>query len=405
MNRVVESLSKLQKYCEAEDFKGWDPYDGLNSRLFKTAPFLKNSAFCRLAMIQLFKRNPINLRGIAMVPKQYNPKAIALFISGYCNIYHAIENNPELEDTFGQKRIVKSTINRLARLLMSLRSKGEYHGACWGYNFDWQARRLFIFPKYTPTVVVTSFCASALFDAYEITDEKDYLNEALSTARFVIDDLHRTPYGSGFLFSYSPLPGNDTVFNASMHGVKILSLCYKYDRNKEYQRLAAKVVVAVCEAQRPDGSWVYGLLPVQSWIDSFHTGYNLETLNTYRSLTGDRSFDRHIERGLKFYINNFFMEDGRSKYYHNKTFPIDIHSPGQLLVTLSYMNLLPGYKGLADRVVEWALNNMQDKKGYFYYQVRPCFNNKISYMRWSNAFMFNALSCYLRNFYRSDEQN
>ena len=86
MNRVVESLSKLQKYCEAEDFKGWDPYDGLNSRIFNAVPLLKNSAICRLIMIQFFKRSPVNMRRVGMVPKDYNPKAIALYLSGYCNL-------------------------------------------------------------------------------------------------------------------------------------------------------------------------------------------------------------------------------------------------------------------------------------------------------------------------------
>jgi len=42
-----------------------------------------------------------------------------------------------------------------------------------------------------------------------------YLEVALSAANFVIKDLHRTSYKEGFLFSYSPLQGNDTVFNAS----------------------------------------------------------------------------------------------------------------------------------------------------------------------------------------------
>lgn len=396
MKLAIDSLAKLQKYCEAEQFKGWDPYDGLNSRVFNAIPALKNSPLCRLIMIQLFKRNPLNLRKLAVVPKQHNPKAIALFLSGYCNLYNAIEANPGLQTAFGSKDKLKSTINHLAHLLLSLRSKGNYHGACWGYNFDWQSRKAFLFPAYTPTVVVTAFAAAALFDAYGITAEKEYLDVALSTADFVLNDLHRTPFGSGFLFSYAPIPGNDTVLNASLLGVKILCLCYKYTQNPEYLLIASKVVTAVCNAQRTDGAWPYGLLPVQAWMDSFHTGYNLESLHTYRTITGDSSFDQYIERGLRFYINEFFEPDGTPKYYHDKTYPIDIHCPGQLLVTLSNMNQLSSHQQLADKVINWTIRNMQDKKGYFYYQIKPLASSKISYMRWSNAFMFNALSHYIR---------
>ena len=41
----------------------------------------------------------------------------------------------------------------------------------------------------------------------------------------------------------------------------------------KFQKARRKAVRAACEGQNKDGSWVYGLLPVQSWIDSFHTGY------------------------------------------------------------------------------------------------------------------------------------
>ena len=53
-------------------------------------------------------------------------------------------------------------------------------------------------------------------------------------------------------------------------------------------------------------------------------------------------------------------------------------------------------KDLAAKVLEWTLNNMQNKKGYFYYQLKKGVSSKISYMRWSNAFMFNAFSYYLK---------
>jgi hypothetical protein len=41
-------------------------------------------------------------------------------------------------------------------------------------------------------------------------------------------------------------------------------------------------------------------------------------------------------------------------------------------------------------------NNGNNKKGFFYYQLKKGMSSKISYMRWSNAFMFNAMSYYLK---------
>ncbi len=394
-NVIVDSFNRLKSYCESENFKGWDPYDGLNSRVFQSLPFLKKSALCRLVMIQGFKRCPVNLRWVAMVPKEHNAKGIGLFLQGYCNLYRVVEAKPELAEDLGGLREIRARVMELAELLISMKSKGDYHGACWGYNFDWQARRLFLFPKYTPTVVATNFCATALMDAYDVTGEKKFLDVALSAAEFVMRDLHRAEYNGGFLFSYSPLQGNDTVFNASLLGSKLLSYCYRYTGKEEYKAAARLSVLACCNGQAEDGSWVYGMLPVQSWIDSFHTGYNLDGLIAYEEQTGDMSFHENIERGFEFYVRNFFEENSCPKYYHNKMYPIDIHCPGQLIITLSRLHKFEMYRDLAEKVMEWTIDNMQDKKGYFYYQLKPGISSNIPYMRWSNAFMFNALSYYL----------
>lgn len=387
---VYEAFRALAHYCEAEDYKGWDPYDGLNSRIFQ-ATCLKRWDVARLVLIQVCKRSPVNLRPLLLVPKQYNAKGIGLFLRGYCNLLRLARKG---DGRFGTVEKLQHKINELAELLIDLQSEG-YSGACWGYNFDWQARRLFLFPAHTPTVVATTFCASALFEAYECTGEQLYLDTALSSAEFVLKDLNRSEHKGGFMLSYSPLPGNDTVYNASLLGAKLLSYCYHYSRKDEFKVAAKQIVNAACEGQGSDGSWVYGLLPVQSWIDSFHTGYNLDAIAHYARYCEDDNYGENIRRGLDFYINNFFLNDGTPKYYHDRMYPIDIHCPGQLWVTLSVLRKWSGHAELSKVVAGWTIDNMQDEKGYFYYQLKRGLSSKISYMRWSNAFMFNALSFYL----------
>lgn len=385
-----DSFLSLKSYCEAENFAGWDPYDGLNSKIFKATPF-KHWDLARLAWIQGFKRSPINFRKLLLVPKQHNAKGIGLFLNGYCNLYKLAVNG---NTTFGTKEQIRKQIIELADLLLQMKNK-DYSGACWGYNFDWQARRLFLFPSETPTVVATTFVASALFEAFEVTKDQRYLDTALSSANFILNDLHRTESKDGFILSYSPLPGNNTVYNASLLGAKTLSYCYHYTQKEEYKTVACQIINGACKGQADDGSWVYGLLPVQSWIDSFHTGYNLDAIAHYQKFCRDGQFEENLERGFDFYIKHFFLKDGTPKYYHDKTYPIDIHCPGQLWVTLSAVNKWKENKVLAEKVLNWTLHNMQDKKGYFYYQIKKGCSSKISYMRWSNAFMFNSLSYYL----------
>jgi hypothetical protein len=174
-----------------------------------------------------------------------------------------------------------------------------------------------------------------------------------------------------------------------------LSYCYYYTKKENYKTLAEQSIKACCAGQREDGAWIYGMLPVQNWVDSFHTGYNLDALIAYKELIRDNNFNHNIEQGFNYYISNFFKNDGTPKYYDNCTYPIDIHCPGQLLVTLSRMHNYKTNSILADKVLEWTINNMQNKRGYFYYQLKPGISSKISYMRWSNAFMFYAISYYL----------
>ena len=41
----ITSFLKLKAYCEKEQYKGWDPYDGLNSKVFKVLPFKDTKEF------------------------------------------------------------------------------------------------------------------------------------------------------------------------------------------------------------------------------------------------------------------------------------------------------------------------------------------------------------------------
>lgn len=390
ISKIGASFLKLKSYCETENYKGWDPYDGMNSKVFQALPF-KHWDLARLAWIQGFKRSPINFRKLLLVPKEHNAKGIALFLLGYCKLYKLALSGC---GDFGTKEELLQKVKDITNLLLSLRSEG-YSGSCWGYNFDWQARRLFLFEKHTPTVVATCFSVEALLESYEITKDEMVLKETLSAAEFVLNDLSRTPHGKGVIFSYSIKDGNNTVINASLLGAKILSYSYKYTKNQNHADLAKEAIIAACDLQETDGSWMYGLLPVQSWKDSFHTGFNLDAIETYQQNTGDSTFQNNIKKGTDYYLEHFFEDNGMPKYYHDKTYPIDIHCPAQVIVTLSKLNQFKEHEGLLVKVLGWTINNMQHKKGYFYYQLKKGMSSKISYMRWSNAFMFNAMVHFL----------
>jgi hypothetical protein len=387
---IVTSFNRLKNYCEQEEFKGYDPYDGLNSKLFNAIPVVNKNRYSRLVWIQAFKRSPLNLRALAGVKKEYNPKALGLFLSGYCNLYNA---NPQ------QQYLDK--IYFFAARLQELQNT-QYSGACWGYNFDWQARAFFQ-PKNTPTVVASVFIASALLDAYEITKEETLLKMARSTCNFILKDLNRTADAKGnFAFSYSPLD-TSVVFNASLLGSRLLARVYSFTNEPLLIDEAKKSVAFCCNYQKADGSWGYGTYSFHQWVDNFHTGYNLECIADYEKFSGDTSFSQNISKGFDYYINTFFTKEGIPKYYNNSVHPIDIHAPAQMVVTVAKLQKFQQHKAITDKVLSWTIENMQSKKGYFYYQINKHFSSKISYMRWAQAWMFYALSTYIK--LESNEQN
>mgnify|MGYP005650295909 FL=1 len=381
MKNIIDvAFDKLLVYCESQNFKGWDPYDGLNSWIIQKT-FLCKSRIFRLAWIQLFKRNPINLRTIFGIKKEYNPKGLGLFLIGYCNLYSKTLNSHYI-----------NKIEFLSSKLLELQSTG-FSGACWGYNFDWQARA-FYQPKFTPTVVATSFIVEALLKSYEITKNDKLLKTAVSSSKFILTDLNKTYDSNGnYILSYSPLDSTQ-VYNAGLLGAKALALIFKYTAERKLINEAKKIVDYVCSKQNIDGSWYYSSLRYHQWIDNFHTGYNIECIYIYQSISRDNTYQKNISIGLNFYLTQFFTQEGISKYYNDRTYPIDIHSPAQLLVTLAKTNKLTPNLELIEKVISWTINNMQSKKGYFYYQKRQFFSSKIPYIRWAQAWMFYSLSYY-----------
>src|SRR5262249_34431521 len=102
-------------------------------------------------------------------------------------------------------------------------------------------------------------------------------------------------------------------------------------------------------------------------------------------------FESAIRRGFKFYRNQFFREDGAPKYFHGRVYPIDVHCVAQSIKTLTGLgDMNEGNMRLADSVFRWAMVNLWDKRGYFYYQNLPFGTIKISHMRWSQAWMLLA---------------
>jgi len=486
---VKAAALRLLAYCQAHDWAGYDPYDALNSKVYEALPFLHFRA-ARLALTQLLKRSPVNLRPLLRVPPGPNPKGLALFISAGVRLYRL-------------GLLPAATVTELIGRLAALRSPGSPFW-CWGYPFPWQSRGA-LFPRWVPNVICTSFAGNALLDAYEAdlshpvdplaspggegqgeaarakghlnpnplaspggegqgeaagakghlnlnplassggegqgeaarakghlnpnplaspggegqgeeARAKGHLNPnplaspggegqgeealpllemAVSAADFLLRDLYYEEGGSVACFSYMSL-ARSKVHNASLLGAAFLCRVAQLTGERKYRQPALRAARYAVSHQQEDGSWDYGESdhPPQRWKDSFHTGFNLCALRAIAKNAETSAFEDSLGRGFSFYRQNFFLADGTPKYYHDRTYPIDIHSAAQAIITLlTLKDLDAGNVPLAQAVCRWTLQNLRDAEGgYFYLQKRPLYTNKIPYMRWSQAWMLLALS-------------
>jgi len=375
------ATGKLVAYCRANQWAGYDPYDALNSRVFTALPFL-NSRLPRLILTQALKRSPINFRRLLLVPKTQNPKAVALFLAAFLKLSRIGFANGE------------DVVGHLIERLVQLRSGGTSYW-CWGYSFPWQTRTIVV-PTGTPNLVCTSFVANALLDAYEQRQDSRCLEMALSAAEYVLNELYWTDGDCRAGFSY-PLPSIQVqIYNANFLGAALLCRVYRHTGEKKFLGPALTVARYSAAQQHADGSWDYGEEPAQRWIDNFHTGYNLCALQSICRYAKTSEFETCIQHGFQFYRNHFFRNDGAAKYFHNRTYPLDIHSVAQSIITLLALKKLDsGNRQLAYSVFRWAMKQMWDDRGFFYYRVLRFYTIPTSYMRWSQAWMLLAMSALL----------
>ena len=373
------AYQQLFSWCRDLEFCGHDPFDALNSDLFRLSPFA-NSPTARLLWTQLLKRSPIDLRGVALVLPGPNAKGIALFALAQLAIYRR-----ERSETAAQE------VKNLLSMLLWLKLEG-FSGAAWGYNFDWQSRNFFA-PRGTPTVVPTAFAARALIEAAREFPNEEYLNVARSAGDFLLRDLPRTvDTETELCFSYVP-NSNTRIFNASLLAAEVLASLGNITNDPTLCATAERAARYVVNQQGPDGSWTYGTEPAQSWIDNFHTAYILFSLKRIiAACNSGEEFQHSLQRGYRYWLETFFLADGWPKYYHDDLYPVDAHAAGSAIVTfMECRDLDERSTAMAQQVASWTIQNLRDKRGFFYYQRRRFYTIRKPYMRWTQAWMLYAL--------------
>ncbi len=375
---LYASISRLSDWIGANDYRGYDTFDGLNARFVRPLTF--ETKPLRMLLQQGIRRFPINLRPLLGVRRNHSTKAMGFFARGFIRLY----------DATGQYEW-REKAEKVLDWLVDNQSQG-YSGAGWGNHFDYQSRNIFV-EKNVPSIVWTSLIGHAFLDAYEHFKQDRYLQVAVSSCEHIVRDISRHVEGDTACLGY--FPGFDhQVHNASTLGASLLIRAHAINGNDIYRDVAEKAFKYTAKYQRRDGSWYYGEASNLRWIDNFHTGYVLDCFKHYSDATGDTRFEETIAKGFHYWKTTFFLEDGTPRYYSHKTPPIDIQCSSQAIDTLVfYADRDPQCLRLATKVATWTIENMQDRTGYFYYRRYGWgMVNKTPTLHWGQATMLAALA-------------
>lgn len=383
------SLKKLDNYCFQNEYKGYSLYDSHTSPI----PFEKFGHTISFLINQFVKRSPVNIRQSIGVKKQINPKGMGVFLHAYT-----------LQKKYGNPLRLEDLDERIAYFYDWLKnnySRG-YSGHCWGYHYPWPKGDGIVVPQHTPNSVVTAFNIRAIFQYYLQTKDPSCMEIIDGAKNFILNDIPRTENEDGICFAYTPVK-RDMTINANLLAAEILAYDDYVHGKDEFQETLKKVIEFTLSHQNEDGSWYYShdteTGKPKKQID-FHQGYVLETIKRlcdYSSLKIDDYSDQ-VKAGLTFYRTNQFRNDGMSFWRLPKKWPVDIHNQSQGIITFSaFKEFAPEYLNFATRIAGWTIDNMQGEKGNFYYQKWPMLTNKVSYMRWNQAWMMLALTALIGN--------
>jgi hypothetical protein len=155
-HKITESIRKVEQWVEDHDYKGYEPFDGLSSKL---RPLTLGNLFLERLLLQLIRQSPINLRPLFGVKPLDSTIGRGYMAWGYCNMFKLTGD-----------QAYKAKITACLDWLIENKSPG-YPEYTWGKHFDF-ASRSGIYRTLEPILIWTALIVQAFLEAYEIFGNK-----------------------------------------------------------------------------------------------------------------------------------------------------------------------------------------------------------------------------------------
>jgi hypothetical protein len=316
------------------------------------------------------------------------PIADAHYAMGFAFLYEATANSSHLE--------------KAVHFLSELRASRcrDFKEFCWGYPFDWVTRNGTI-KEQTPLITTTPYVYEAFLQVYELDSQDEWKPIIESTARHAsvdIKDFRTSETASSC--SYTPFDGGG-VINAAAYRAFLLTSASRVFSNDDYWKIADRNLNFVLESQNSNGSWYYAMDGVRDFIDHYHTCFVMKALAKIHSLTGHEGCLEALSKGVTYYLENLFDEDGLprpfSKAPRLTVYRRELYDCAECInLCLLLRDRFPHLESTLETVVRGILKEWIKPDGSFRSRRLHFGWDNVPMHRWGQSQMFRSLAVYLR---------
>jgi hypothetical protein len=280
-------------------------------------------------------------------------------------------------------------------VLLQTRSKG-YNHHCWGYPFDWETRRGTM-AEGTPLITTAPYAYEAFMQVHQMDGNPRWMEIMQSIADHALQDYTDVVTSrSASSCSYNPEDVTSTgVINASAYRAFLLTRAAVDLDHAEYKEVADRNLNFVIESQNADGSWCYSTDGERDFVDHFHTCFVLKALAKIEALTGNKECTKAIERGVDYYVNNLFDDEGLPKPFSRRprltVYRRELYDYAECI---NVAVLLKGRFAALDRILSKVvdLSDWQKPDGSFRSRQLLLGWDNVPMHRWAQSQLFRSLS-------------
>jgi hypothetical protein len=389
-DRIAKVLADFTEWLSTHGETSWDyqsffagPVGGRAKALYYRHRLIGTAAVAPMIFCEAFLPSA---RRLFHHPMRF-PIADAHYAMGFAFLCQATGDSSQLENA----------VHFLTELEKS--RCGQFKEYCWGYPFDWVWRGGTA-KRQTPLITTTPYVYEAFLQVYEVhpRDEWKLILESIARHAAVdIKDFRTSETASSC--SYTPF-GEGGVINAAAYRAFLLTSASQVFGNQDYWRIAERNLNFVLENQNQDGSWYYAVDGVRDFIDHYHTCFVMKALAKIHALTGHPACLEALSKGVKYYLENLFSEDGLPKPFSKAprltVYKRELYDCAECInLSLLLRDRFPKLESTLETVVAGILKNWIKPDGSFRSRrLHLCWDN-VPMHRWGQSQMFRSLAFYL----------